>query len=161
MKNMTISGEMPKRNVIGRLVEVNKKTIVEVISALFILLFLYTAINKTFDIHPTVTAINKSLLISSSELVAWLVVIAEYITALLLFLPATRKAGLYSSLGLMTIFTGYIIYMKAFVEKLPCSCGGVISKMTWNQHMLFNIISILLAIVALLLLRNLKPFRNS
>src|SRR3954465_13493734 len=104
MKDMTLSGEMPKRNVIGRLIEVNKKTIVEVISALFILSFLYTAINKTFDIHPTVNAINKSLLISSSELVAWLVVIAEYITALLLFLPATRKAGLYSSLGLMTIF---------------------------------------------------------
>jgi hypothetical protein len=159
MKNMTLSGEMPNRNVIGRFVEVNRKMIVEIISALFILLFLYTAINKTLDIQKTVNVIDKTPLLSVYAVpVAWLVVIAEYLTSCLLFIPGTRKAGLYSSLGLMTAFTCYIGYMKAFVEKLPCSCGGVISRLSWTQHLFFNLAFILLAIVAIILLK--KQSRN-
>jgi hypothetical protein len=155
MKNVTLSGGMPRRNGIGRFVENNSKTIVEIIAALFILLFLYTAINKSFDIQKTVNVIDKTPLISPYAVsVAWLIVIVEYLTSFLLFIPATRKAGLYSALALMTIFTGYIGYMKIFITKLPCSCGGVISRLSWTQHLLFNLVFILLGIVAILLLRN-------
>ena len=154
MKNLALSGETPKRNVIVRFVEENRKMIVEVISALFILLFLYTAINKSLDIQKTVNVIDKTPLISTFAVtISWLVVIAEYLTSFLLFMPATRKAGLYSSLGLMIAFTGYIGYMKIFITKLPCSCGGVISRLSWTQHLFFNLVFILLATVAIILLK--------
>ena len=49
----------------------------------------------------------------------------------------------------MTIFTLYIGYMVAFVPKLPCSCGGIIQKMSWNQHLIFNVGFILLGVYAI------------
>jgi len=154
MKNMTLSGAMPKRNVIGRFVEVNRKMIVEVISALFILLFLYTAINKTSHIQSTVNVIKRAPVISLFPVtMAWAIVVIEYITSLLLFLPKTRKAGLYTSLGLMISFTLFIGYMMVFIPKLPCSCGGIISKLTWNQHLVFNILLSMLALTAVLFQR--------
>jgi hypothetical protein len=51
----------------------------------------------------------------------------------------------------MTAFTLYIGYMVSFAEKLPCSCGGVISKMTWNQHLVFNIFFTLLSLLGVIL----------
>ena len=57
------------------------------------------------------------------------------------------------SLILVTAFTSYIICMKAFVEKLPCSCGGVIAKLSWNQHLLLNLGFVLLALGAIALLK--------
>ena len=131
---------MPKRNGIGRFVVERRSTIVEVISALFILLFLYTAISKSLDINRTVAVVQRNpLLLNHAESVSWAVVIIEYIVSILLFLPKTRKSGLYISLSLMLIFIGYILYMMTFVPNLPCSCGGVISKMSWKQHLFFNI----------------------
>ena len=154
MKNMTLSGEMPGGNVIARFVEGNRKMIVEVISALFILLFLYTAISKTHHIQSTVNVIKRAPLISSIPVtMAWAVVIIEYTTSLLLFLPKTRKLGLYISLGLMLSFTLFIGYMMLFAPTLPCSCGGIISKMTWNQHLIFNILVSMLALTAVLFQR--------
>ena len=60
MKNVSLIGGMPKRNVIGRFVEINSNKIVEVISALFILLFLYTALNKSFNIENTENVLRKT-----------------------------------------------------------------------------------------------------
>jgi len=155
MKNVLLSGDMPKRNGIGRFVEMNRGRIVEVISALFILLFLYTALSKTNDIKSTVVIIKKTLRLENYSLpFAWGIVISEYIISVLLFVPGTRKIGLYSSLSLMTAFTLYIAYMKLFLTDLPCSCGGVISKLTWNQHLAFNLIFLLLAFLGILFQRN-------
>jgi putative oxidoreductase len=127
-----------------------KQTIVESIAALFILLFLYTAISKTYDINRTVAVLNKTPFFESiSRETAWAVVIAEYIISILLFFPSTRKAGLYSSFILMCGFTAYISLMMAFAPDLPCTCGGIISKMTWTQHLVFNILFTLLAFIAI------------
>jgi putative oxidoreductase len=135
-----------------KIIGLKPATIIEIIAALFILLFLYTALNKSFQISSTVDVLKKTPIFSGiAETTAWSVVIIEYIVAFLLFLPSVRKAGLYGSLLLMSGFTIYIIYMKVFVPNLPCSCGGVISAMTWNQHLLFNIFCTLLALTGILL----------
>jgi putative oxidoreductase len=142
-----------------RVIGLKPATIVEIIAALFILLFLYTALSKSVQISNTVNVLKKTPILSGiAEATAWGVVIAEYILAALLFLPRTRKAGLYASLILMTGFTVYIGYMMAFVPNLPCSCGGVISKMTWNQHLLFNIAFAFISLTGILLDR--KRFKT-
>src|SRR5690242_15491099 len=94
-----------------------RSTIVEIISALFILMFLYTAISKTQNINYTIGTLRSANIFkdySLAKAIAWAVVIAEYTVSVLLFFPGTRKLGLYSSLGLMTLFSLYIIYMKLF-----------------------------------------------
>jgi putative oxidoreductase len=134
---------MSKRNVL-----------VEIIGSLLILLFVYTAINKLLDISNFTSTMSKSPLIgSSASFLAIAVPVGELMIAALLFIPRTRLAGLYGSLGLMTAFTLYIGYMLSFAEKLPCSCGGVISKMTWNQHLVFNIFFTLLSLLGVVLER--------
>ena len=135
-----------------RIIGMKVGTFIEIVSALFILLFLYTALSKTFEIGSTVAALEKPPVLSNiAKPLAWGVVAVEYIVTILLFLPRTRKTGLYASFGLMTAFTAYIGLMMALVPKLPCSCGGVISKMTWGQHLVFNTFFALLALTAILL----------
>ena len=138
-----------------------KNTIVEIISALFILLFLYTALSKTFQINNTVNVLLKTPIFANiAKEVATGVVLMEYLITALLILPVTRKMGLYASLGLMLSFTFYIAYMMFTIPHLPCSCGGVISKMTWSQHLTFNMIFNLLALIAIVLI-NRKPNNSS
>ena len=71
--------------------------------------------------------------------------IAVIIISLLLVLTLTRKKGLYASGILLSGFTIYLAYMVLSGLKLPCHCGGVISSMTWQQHIWFNVAFVLLA----------------
>src|SRR5690606_38624936 len=78
------------------------------------------------------------LLGTYSVAVAWGVLGAEALVALLLIWPGTNRLGLWGAFGLMVAFTVYIGSMLLFAAKLPCHCGGAIEKLTWEQHLLFN-----------------------
>lgn len=119
---------------------IKKKTVIEIITALFVLLFVYTATSKLANINGFISVLSRSPLIgNNAPLVAWGIPIIELIIALLLFLPGARKWGMYGSTILMLLFTGYLIYMIYFTPELPCSCGGVLKYMSWKQHLIFNI----------------------
>ena len=150
MKNATLSGSAIKRT-----------TIVEVISALFILLFVYTAINKFLVLTDLKYVLKDFPLIGSfPQVVAWGLPISESIIALLLFIPRTKLSGLYGSLAMMTAFTFYLGYMLVFTPKLPCTCGGMLQKLSWPQHLIFNMIFIFLAIVAIRLYKKQQVTRE-
>jgi hypothetical protein len=53
----------------------------------------------------------------------------------------------------MAAFTGYIGFMLLSNIELPCSCGGVISSLSWKNHLVFNILFLLLASVGYYLSR--------
>lgn len=115
------------------------KLFVDVASFLLIFLFVYTAASKVIESRMFVLVLNQSPLIGQyASLVAWLLVSAELVTVALLFLPATRLAGLWFSEILLIVFTAYIAYMIFTTPHLPCSCGGVIRHFTWRQHLWFN-----------------------
>jgi putative oxidoreductase len=119
---------------------------VDIISSLFILLFIYTAINKFIDLEKFRQVLRSSPLIrEKGNIVAWLIPLAEIGISILLFFPKTRKTGLWGTLLLMSLFTGYIAYMVFISDVRPCSCGGIIEKMTWTQHFIFNVFFTLLA----------------
>lgn len=128
-----------------------KKTIVpEIISALFILLFVYTATTKLIEHESFLGVLSQSPLIGiRGNILSWALPILELFTAMLLFFPSMRKWGFVSSFMLMFLFTSYIIYMILFARDLPCSCGGVISSLTWPQHLMFNIFFTTLAAIGL------------
>jgi len=109
-------------------------------SALLILLFTYTAVSKLSDYTHFVRVLGESPLIhNGADMIGWLLPVTELVIVLLLFFPQARKAGFYSSLFLLLLFTLYLIYMLLFAADLPCSCGGVLSKMSWKQHVWFNV----------------------
>lgn len=129
-----------------------RATIIEIIAALLILLFVYTAVSKLTEQAAFIYVLKKSPLVSDfASTIAWSLPTIELIIALLLMFPATRTIGLYASAIVMSVFTIYIAYMMAFTPQLPCSCGGVLKQMTWNQHLVFNIFFTLLAIWGIML----------
>jgi uncharacterized membrane protein YphA (DoxX/SURF4 family) len=124
-----------------------RKAVLETICLLFILLFVYTAVSKFIDYENFRAVIGQSPLITRfAPVLAIVVPVAEIIIALLLVVPRYRRSGLYASFAMMVLFTAYIIVLVTLSEKIPCSCGGVISQMTWKQHLYFNIVFTLLAL---------------
>lgn len=125
-----------------------RSTIVEIISALLILLFVYTSSSKLLAIQSFQVVLSTSPLIGeNAKYLAWGIPVVEIFVSLLLVIPYTRLYGLYFSVGLMSVFTAYILYMLIFTPKLPCSCGGVIAKLSWPHHLIFNIVFTLLAML--------------
>ena len=117
-----------------------KNTIVELISSLLMFLFLYTALSKLLEFDKFKYQIGQSPFITHiSWLVIWSIPLAEIITSIFLIFKRTRLAGLYLSFFLMLLFTGYVFIMLRYSSYLPCSCGGVLSIMSWKQHLIFNL----------------------
>jgi uncharacterized membrane protein YjfL (UPF0719 family) len=124
----------------------------QVICALFIFLFCYTAVSKLQEFDRFKFVLSKSPIIANySTLLAIALPVVELAVVALLTIPVVRRWGLYSSLVLMIIFTCYIGYMVLFTPHLPCSCGGVIRQMTWKQHFVFNLFFIALAFLAIVM----------
>ncbi|MCF6406896.1 hypothetical protein L3C95_28615 [Chitinophaga filiformis] len=127
-----------------------RKVVTETIRLSFILLFVYTAASKFIDYENFRAVIGQSPLITRfAPVLAIVVPVAEIVIALLLVIPRYRRVGLYASFAVMTLFTVYIVVLLTLSEKIPCSCGGVISQMSWTQHLYFNIVFMLLALLGM------------
>jgi len=110
------------------------------LSLAFVCLFLYTAYHKAVGMDTFIRGIAAFPYVGShASAIAWGVFTAETAVALLLIWPDTNHVGLWGTLGLMVVFTAYIGAMLLFAEALPCQCGGVIGKLSWPQHLLFNL----------------------
>jgi len=131
-----------------------RSTIVEIIALLFVILFLYTGISKLmeYDVAREQIALTP-LLAPIAGVIVIVLPIVEIIVSILLFLPRTRKLGLYASLALMMAFTGYVGYILSYNAELPCTCGGILQQMSWTQHLIFNGVAIVFALTAILLNR--------
>lgn len=129
-----------------------EKSITGIISALFIILFIYTGLNKLMDLSEFRLQMERSPFIGQlAGFIAISLPVGEMLIALALIMNRFRLLGLYLSLFLMALFTGYIWLMLQYAQDLPCTCGGVISKMSWKDHLIFNGAFTLLAIVGILL----------
>ncbi|KAA2239611.1 hypothetical protein F0L74_25810 [Chitinophaga agrisoli] len=127
-----------------------RKLVLEIICLLFILLFAYTAASKFLDYENFRAVIGQSPIITRfAPALAIAVPVVEIIIALLLSIPPYRRLGLYASFAIMVLFTTYIIVLVTFAEKIPCSCGGVISRLSWTEHLYFNIFFVLLALLGM------------
>jgi len=135
-----------------------RKTIVDIIAYLFILLFVYASINKLVDYKTFSIELGKSpLLTAFADWVAWGIPAIELVVVALLTVPKWCLAGLYAAFSLMTMFTAYIVAILKFSDYIPCSCGGVLQNMTWNQHLVFNIFFVLLGFVGIMLYEKEDP----
>src|SRR5450432_1585243 len=127
-----------------------KSVITEIIAALFILLFIYAAASKLLDYQKFKVQLGQSpLLTIFATQIAWTIPLIEIFISLLLSFKKTKIIGLFASFYIMVLFTMYIIIITRFSDYIPCSCGGILQHMTWNQHLFFNIIFIVLAATAI------------
>ncbi len=127
-----------------------QRVYIEIICFLFIVLFFYAAVTKLMNYEGFVGQIGKSpLLTRYANWVAWLIPTVELIITVLLASPRWRSIGLYASFGLMTLFTVYIIAILSYSNELPCSCGGILNTLDWNEHLIVNLFFVLLAVLGI------------
>lgn len=132
---------------------------VEIISYLFIILFIYAAVGKLLDFEQFRAQIGQSSLFDAfADYIAWGVPVLEILVSLLFFFPKLRLTGLWASFTLLVIFSIYIMFVLSFADSIPCSCGGVIASLSWSQHLIFNIGFVFLAILGISLTQ--KPIKN-
>lgn len=125
------------------------------ISYLFILLFIYAGFSKILDFETFRVQLAQSPLLSAyAGIIAVLVPGIEMVIAIFLMLPRFRVLALYASFVLMVMFTAYIYIILNFSDFIPCSCGGVLEKLSWTQHLIFNVVFIVLGAVAILISTN-------
>lgn len=129
-----------------------KNVIIETIYLLYVLLFVYAAVSKLLDFENFSVQIGQSPLLSAfAGILFWLVPLIEIGIAVLLMFPILRIKGLIAALIMMILFTTYIIIILNFSSFIPCSCGGILEKLGWTEHLVFNLFFVLLAIIGLYL----------
>jgi hypothetical protein len=144
-----------------RLSDQSRERIIICVRFICMFLFLYTAYAKLVDHDRFFKGLSRVHIINGLALyISWFVPIAEVLTFILLLFPRTAKLGLYSFISLMTLFAGYIVSALLWEKTLPCHCGGVIEKLSWIQHLWFNLAFILLAIMGVWLSNLSNSFKN-
>lgn len=141
---------MKKRNIVGAII------------GLLVLLFVYTAFSKLLDLETFQgNMYNQRLPRWMAMLLIWGLPPAEIAVAGFLLFPRTQRMGLYLSLTLLSLYTVYIAaILLHFFPRIPCSCGGILRHMTWQQHFWFNLAFIFLTILALALDEKSPPLSN-
>lgn len=138
-----------------------RQVLLECISALLIMLFLYASLSKFLDFHTFIGEMNNQPLPNSwTPFLVWIIPCSEILICIALLFERTRLLGFYASLILMSLFTIYsIIILLNFFGRIPCSCGGVIKRLTWKQHVVFNLFYVALSIIGIVLQRRKSSFK--
>ena len=132
-----------------------RQILIEVIVSLLVLLFLYASISKFLDFKTFIKETNNQPLPNSwTPYLVWGIPFTEVAISLSLLFERTRLLGLYGSLALMAIFSFYaIIILLHTFSYIPCSCGGIIKRLTWRQHLVLNLFFTGLSVVGIILQR--------
>jgi putative oxidoreductase len=109
--------------------------------SLLIILWIYVAGSKLLEYNTFKHELTMQHFPFKIEgTLVWLLPSIEILTAILLISTNTIKYGLIASALLLTIFTIYITFIiTGIYNKAPCSCGGVLSMLSWKTHLIFNL----------------------
>lgn len=116
-----------------------------------ILLLAYTGLSKLQDLEGFQQALLKQPLPESlHQPLGWLLPLSEVVAALLLVWKPRRPYGWWLAFGLMTAFTLYVgLILSGAFGYVPCSCGGILERMSWEAHLLLNASAWLLSLLGL------------
>ena len=130
-----------------------RKLIVQIATALLIILWVYTGSSKLLDFDEfRLQLALQTLPVWSKKILLYSLPELELLIGALLVFAKTQHAALWASMILMTVFTGYVglAIFGGFVH-VPCSCGGVIKAMGWKLHFVFNLFFLMLTCMTLLI----------
>ncbi|ANI89389.1 hypothetical protein A9P82_08840 [Arachidicoccus ginsenosidimutans] len=118
-----------------------KQQFITFISALLIILWVYAAGSKLWFYAAFKTQLARQPLPGwSIPVLSWLLPLVELIAVALLSFQKTLRIGLLLSFLLLLAFAVYVGLGLAHVfNKVPCNCGGILGKMEWGSHFIFNI----------------------
>lgn len=127
-----------------------KGIILEISGTLLILLFVYTALNKLLQQEVFIAAMEQSAWLRPyAKSLALILPLTELLIAGILLIPALKKTGFWLSFVFLTTVTVYLGWMLLFSPDLPCNCGGVLERLSWGQHLVFNLFFIGLSTIGI------------
>lgn len=128
-------------------------------SYFLVLLFVYAGASKLMDFENFQIKLAQSPVVSAyADPLSYAVIGIEFVISIALLFQATRLTGLYASFGLMAAFTAYIYIILTYSEFIPCSCGGILEKLGWTEHLVFNIICVVLCALSIIIIE--KKLQN-
>lgn len=122
-----------------------------------IMLFVYAGVSKLIAQQTFLQQLKMDPYIGGyANWLSWTIPLRELMIATLLLFKKTRMAGCYAFTFLMVLFTIFITAILVGGKQLPCSCGGIIQQLNWQQHLIFNSCFIVLGIVSIILHRKIS-----
>lgn len=127
-----------------------KDTVIKIICILLVFLFAYAAVSKLLDYSTFRVQLGQSPFITSfANIIAWVLPVVELAVAVSFAFSNLRLYAFYAALFLLSFFTAYLVAMLNFSYYIPCSCGGLLSSLSWGQHIVFNIVFIILSLTGI------------
>lgn len=121
---------------------------------LYIILFIYAASSKLIDFENFKTQLGQSpTLTAYAGFIAVIIPLVELIIATLFLSLKYSLLAFELSFSLMVMFTTYIFLTLNFSDYIPCSCGGVLETLSWNEHIIFNLVFVFLAVWSILIIK--------
>jgi hypothetical protein len=137
-----------------------KQYILSACTLLLLALWIPVSLDKFWDLegfHRTL--LRQPFLAAWADVLYWLLPILELACALLLVggaivNPKTNQTIRFRTWGfalsslLMLGFTLFILLgVLGWYDKRPCGCGSVISGLSWEQHLWFNLVFLLISVL--------------
>jgi hypothetical protein len=126
---------------------------------LLIILFCYAGLAKGRDIPTFRAQMMQSPLIPRGliPLLAVAVPVTEFIAACLLAIEKTRLIGFYLSYVILFSFSVYLVLLVSLYSgNIPCACGGILGKLGYPSHIIFNLVFSMLALLSIIILSKKK-----
>ena len=135
------------------------KAALTIIRYLFIALWTYSAVLKLVDYGVFLSQLQRQPLpIWSISILSIALPVGEFLLATAFLFRKTFYLALIVSFVLMLSFSIYVLLaIRGAFGEIPCSCAGIIGRLPWKEHLVFNVIFTLLAFVGILIFRN---YRN-
>jgi putative oxidoreductase len=116
---------------------------------LLLMLWAYAAVSKIneydkFVLHMQLAPVPLMGFLGPT--LGWFLPTIELLLVGMLLTDRYRNLGLLCSFALLVVFEGYIVIMLLSGLDLPCTCGGLISKLQWKEHLVFNAVFMLISI---------------
>ncbi|WP_435138477.1 MauE/DoxX family redox-associated membrane protein [Formosa sp. A9] len=124
--------------------------LVAIVTLAYSVLFIYAAIQKLIEVEQFRIQLGQSpILTTYADYIMYALPLGELVLGFTIFSHKFKRQVLYVSYSLMVMFTTYIILILNFSDYIPCSCGGVLEKLGWTEHIVFNLVFIIIAIIGL------------
>lgn len=123
----------------------------EIVVILLIVVFAYPGMNKLLEIKKFEEQLSFSPLLPDAitPYLAWIIPILLLTLAGLLLIRRLRPIVLKVYIGLMGLFTLYIIAILTVASFIPCSCIGFSDRLSWKQQLFMNVIILILSLFTL------------
>ncbi|WP_134087757.1 MauE/DoxX family redox-associated membrane protein [Olivibacter sp. XZL3] len=124
-----------------------KEKWLKILAGLIASMFFYAAFSKLWDYEQSQIDMRNQLFPNAvADVLTWLVPVIEFIIVVLLVIRPTRLVGFGASLGLLTMFTIYIVIALSMIfGRTPCACGGILNNLPYEWHFAFNLLFMFLA----------------